>query len=567
MSYDILALAQGLTLKADPDGNAPDLAWLEESTRDPEPFWSALLDLHAAARAPWSRSRAGERFDFYHDAVVRNLGQNRAAFSYHDRRRGFLSLSFEELHARASQRAGAWAAQKVKPGDTLAIVLPLGPGFLVALLAALRMGLCITILFPTGDLHVAHRMKALKPDHITTEAAYVPLLEGFEKLVLDDTRVAPTYLEEAYTYGPGEILGRLFSPLHAPLTKPRELTVDDAYLKAVRDGLFAYSLVPGVELAAPGFHPLQHQPAMIFATLLAGASFLHISAEDVAADPRLLTRRSLRAVGITRATRDALLGSGSVRMGAWDLWFKNPEEPFDAEAWRVFAKDIGVEKHPVANLIVDASSGGAALISTRRKGGTDWRVVPAPGQPYALVSTNGSGDEAPGVHGVFAQKHGKKPDKGAYVVLARNGSEYAYSGTNAPRREGRLYPDDEVCEAAMELDFIKGACVVPVPSGGAAGGTLFTLLVFLGADPDPAPKEPDRRAAIERQITVRLGLELLPDRMEFFPLYPRLLEGKLDKEWCETQHRTGLLSRKSRNPMFLDLTALRKRCVMDVDLS
>jgi hypothetical protein len=558
VTYDIPARSQGLV--ATRSGDAPDLAWVEASTRDPAPFWSALLDDHAARRAPNSRSRLDERFDIYHDAIVRHLSPSRPALRWYEPKLGLREISYSELHAAAARRASAWAGQKVKTGDVIAIVLSPGATWLISLVTALRMGLCISLLFPLGDAYLAHRLAKLGPAHIATEAAYLPLLVGFEKLVLDDNFVAPAYPDAWYTYGPKELLGKLFSPLHAPLLKPHELAAQRAYLEAVRDGVLVYLLEPGEVLAAPGFHLLQHQPAMILATLLAGACFFHVPTPDLLADPTLLTLSPIRCLGVGHEVRDALLAAPPGPPSGLGLWIKNPEEPVDPDAWRRFTEAMDMKKVPASSLVVDAARGGAALFSVRRPGGTDWRVLPAPGQPYGLFDAGGSGEEAVSAHGIFTETIAGKPALPGYMILARTGPEYGYGGTTTPRRDGRIYPADEVTDLVGELPFVAGSIVVPLPSGGPGAHALFTLVVFTGAAvlPDGAS------AVIAAQIELHLGREFLPDRTEIFPLYPRLKKGKLDQAWCETQLRTGLLSRKAREPMFLDLTALRKRCVKDI---
>ncbi|WP_437509759.1 AMP-binding protein [Sorangium sp. So ce1099] len=574
MRFDIRALIQDL--EADRHNAPPDLSWIEASTRDPGPFWAALADHHASLRAPRPWSRPGERFDLYHDMVVRHLAPERPALRWHERASGWSALSFAELHARVSRKAGEWVAQEVAPGDVLAIVLPPGPAYLVALLAALRLGLCVSVLPPLGDRWLRRRLAKLGPRHVVTEPEYRSLLGGdFEALVLRDRLPTHPYPERWHTYAPGEIVGLFFSPLREPLDAPAKLTADMAYLGAVRDGLFSYLLGPGDALAAPGFHPLQCQPALLFATLLAGATFLEAPLAEVIADPAILTKQSLRAVGIHRALRDALALAPRGAPQGWDAWFKDPAEPFDVEAWRRFVEAQGIEGTPHLNLLIDAAAGGCSLISARRRGGNDgvgpakrfggpdWRVAPAPGVPFTLEDVNGSGDEAAAAYGLFVPE---PPGKG-YVVLAKSGPEYACAGTVTPRRDGRVYPRDEVVDAVKDLPFVAGASVVALPSGSASAGPTFALVVFTGAEATEAAAAatPARERAIARAITAHVGAEFVPDRVSFYPLYPRMKGEALDADRVEADYRTGMLARKARRPMFAALTALRKRCVLDLE--
>src|SRR6185312_10905605 len=170
------------------------------------------------------------------------------------------------------------------------------------------------------------------PKRIVTDPAYLPLLAGFEPLVLADGP-GIAYPEQWHAYAPDETCAVLFTPLREPLDTPLKLAAEPAYLKAVRDALFAYRLAPGDALAAPGFDDLQHQPALVLSALLAGGTYVHLEIADVQADPRRLTDLSLRAVGLSAAVRDALVSAGARRTGSWEGWIKNPEEPLDADAW------------------------------------------------------------------------------------------------------------------------------------------------------------------------------------------------------------------------------------------
>lgn len=164
-----------------------------------------------------------------------------------------------------------------------------------------------------------------------------------------------------------------------------------------------------------------------------------------------------------------------------------------------------------------------------------------------------SGQQAPGDLGVFTLMPPDERPPG-YLVLTRAFGVYHYGGPRSARRDGRVYPGAEVSAAVAELPFVRGACVVPAPTGGVAGHYRQVLLVFTGAQaPTPGPWLQELRRCIEQQ----LGAEHLPDRTEFVPLYPRRVKGRVDEGWCHTQYLTGALYRKSSDPLFQHLTALR----------
>jgi hypothetical protein len=553
------------------------LPWLGATFRDPAAFWQALVADAASTSSIPPKSRPGERYDLYHDMVVRHLVKGRAALSWYDRRaRKIQSLAYTDLHDESARMAGSWLAQKVEPGDVLAIVLPLGRAFLVAFCAALRLGLLPCFLPPRGDLYLADRLKKLAPDHVATDPLHLTLLDAkTQEIILGAAPAAP--FERSFTYPTKKPCALVFSPLRAPLDTPLPLPSDTAYLGALRDARVALSLRPGDVVAAPAAHPTQHHPCLLVSTLLAGATFLHLTLEDLAQDPTLLTQQPLRALGIARALRETLSPANGplTRVG---LWFENPEEPSEPIERRALVEAIGLDKTPAAQLIFDAAAGGATHFSARRvalvgpKGlpcvsSSTSKLLPSAAVPWALFELDGSGREAAGRTGLFAVTPTKEPAEVGHVVVAQAaGDELVYGGAIGRRRDGRVYPEGEVIEAVSDLPFVTGAAVTMV-SSGVGTGALFLLLLFTGAEsPEVVAKEAaSRTAAVAGTIRRRLGEDALPDDTLFFPLYARLdRKGNVDHAWCEAQLLRGSLTRKAGEASFQALTAVRKRFVKGV---
>ncbi|MFP2908791.1 AMP-binding protein [Pyxidicoccus sp. 3LFB2] len=538
--------------------------WRQESWSDADGFATALAAHHAGRGAPAPKSRPGQYCDFFHDLVVRHASEGGVALRAWDALHGWQVLGYRELQDRASRRAAAWAAQGVKPGAKVCLLHHLGPEGLVSLMAALKLGACVSLLPPTGTHFIARRLAMLAPDHISAEPHQVPLFKDFEALLLgpgDDATPGFT----SHTYQADEPVALLFSPLVDPKDTPVPLTADAAWRGALCDGVLTFGLGPGDHLAAPGFHFLQHQPALLLATLVRGATFVHVEPADVERTPALLTEKPLRALGVSPALRDALLRARVGTLRNVGHWFRSADEPLDWEAWREWVKQCGMEDVPSSNVLVDSAAGGAVLTSGRRVGDIHVGIAPAPGRRWALKDLNLSGQEAAGDVGVFTVLPDKKRPPG-YVVLTRGRDTFLFAGTRDARREGRVYLAAEVAEALADLPFCTGASVAIVPTGGAPGHHRHVLLVFTGAEEaEVFEREAGaRRQEIRRRLELRMGAEHLPDRTELFPLYPRRAKGgEIDDAWCRAQYLTGALHQKCSDPMFQALTALRGR-VLDI---
>jgi hypothetical protein len=61
---------------------------------------------------------------------------------------------------------------------------------------------------------------------------------------------------------------------------------------------------------------------------------------------------------------------------------------------------------------------------------------------------------------------------------------------------------------------------------------------------------------ITSHIARELGDRFVPERVEIFPLRPRLVNGKLDEGWVRSQYLSGALSQKARSEMFILLSRI-----------
>lgn len=577
-------IATALRLEALSGRRGLELGWLERSQQAPGPFFDALHEAAAKVSRPGPKSAPAQGYDLYHDLVARHRGNGSTALELHDPRapkaERWTKLDYAALHARCSRRAQLWAAAGVGPGAIVCVMLPPGEDCLISLLCGLQLGACVSLLDPRGPDFLALRLENLGAAFIATDAYYLSWFEdpsalGAELLRVDaePARAGPGRAPSSHTYAPDEPCALLFSPLRRPLELPVPLTAEQAYRGALRDGAVCLALRPGTKLAAPGFDPLQHQPALLFAALIMGACWVELDEQAVIEQPELLAELELRSVGLSGPVREALC-EAQVRRPRWDHVFKNPEEPLAAEDWSECLELLELRQTLTSNLVFDAASGGALLCSPRRKGQDGlpyWlEVCVAAGRPWTLLDFSGTGQASVSEVGVFAPLGGVEqpeddeagePLEPQHIVLARRrGLEYLYANTLEPRRCGRVYPSDELLATLADCPFLYGASVLALPTGGAAHSYRFVLLGFVGHE--ASARFDQLRAArvseLERVIETRLGVDALPDRIELFLGYARLVEGEVDHLWSHRQYVTGCAYRKHRSATFHQLHALRE---------
>ena len=516
-------------------------------------FWSVLL-ADAGLADGGLKSRPGRTIELYADAVARHAASDAIALSVLDSRGQFQHLSFAELDSAASACSAAWSLEGLEPGQVVALALPMGIAWVIAFAAALRLGLTVSCLSSMAEDAQQRRLRALDPKRIVFDPAGPEPAPEFAQRALLVTRSSTAHTPPPRAYAPQQALGKLFSPVREPVDQPVLLSAETAWLWALRDARFAYRIGPNLGLALPGFPLEQHQPVAILASLLAGARFVELPVSAVARNQTLLAEPFLTALGVSPELRDTLRRTPAGPLPALRGWFRSIDEPFDWMAWQDFVSKNRLEAVPTCNLLVDAASGGALLISARRPGITHAFAVPSPGVPFVLSDLSGQAASSTGC-GIF--NHGAKPDPQApgWFLLVKRGLEYLYGNTLLPRRAGRIYSEQEVVECVARLPGVDGACVVPVVSNEPGVGFAFVLVVFAGALPERAHEALARAA--ECAIAARLGRDFLPNQVLVFPLHARLRGQQSDAAWCRRQYATGFLQRKANMPVFQRLTALR----------
>lgn len=551
-------------LRGDPDGLQS--GWLSASYDDPAGFYRGLIEL-SESRGGAFKSAYAERYDLYHDAIVRHLGSNRAALRHYRHQGGWQTLTYEQLHDRCSTLARAWVSRGVEPGAVVAVFLPMGADYLTALFTAWRLGAIVCPIPIYGrDYSITRRLTDAGPAAIATSADYHTQLEDFADILIPVRSDANPVGSESgssrsHTYASGEACALLYSPLRTEHDAPVELTCDDAFLRALRDGALVYALNPGEALAAPGFAELQYQPALWTAILLAGGTCVEIAMRTLRAMPHRLMDFPLGSLGVTVEVRDLLLQNPPPRPPSWRQWFRNPEEVTDWTAWQDFVDANTIAKKPAMNVIVEAAAGGALLCSRVENGDERMRALmnvhPAPGVPWQLLDGNQSGQEAVSDFGIFA--HGADEPVAAHVLYGRyRGADGIYMGNPEPRRDGWVYPSTEVVAAIADLPYVEAASVVEFPSG-ANYHYRFVLLVFTGYHGVVAAELASaRREQIERAIAAAVGERFMPDRVRLFPLFAKMADGGADDDWCRLQFYRGSLHRKAESPLYSQLTALRQ---------
>ncbi len=529
-----------------------DLAWLDLSWRDPVHFCKALHVYWERRQASQSKSIPWSRYNFYHDLLVRQKDQTTSALVWFDRGI-WRTWSYAELGQAVNSLAASWEELGVQPGDTLTILHPQGPHWLMALLAGLRLGAVISLLPPQGNAFVQRRLENLDPQWLAMDQLYRHQLAAeWQDRVLANTlsSLAPT--RRPYEYPGTAVVAQCFDSTSATPDLACPVDADSLYLGAIRDGVLALGIKPGQACAAPGWHSMESQPSLVLAVLLSGATWVHIELADLEKEPGRLLEQPIDVLGVSRSLRDLLLANPPEGKKPWRYWFRHPAESADFTIWQDFIRKLQLEEVYSGNLLWMTVWGGAVIFSARLRGHSHLGVLPTAGLCWQLGIIDSPDLPCLGGWGRMAlgkQEKGKTVWMATPFILAPYLKAWNYLGQYPRGRAGRTYPQQEILD--LLTDKVRYPALVEAAVGGGDADPRQVLLVF-GEGTD-AP-------ALHSFIETELGSDFLPDRIECLPLLPqRNSDGGADQEWSQFHYLTGELYRRQRGDIYRYLSGLKQK--------
>jgi len=527
-----------------------DLAWLEMSWKDPVGFCKGLHLYSDRRQEGQSKSTPWFRYDFYHDLLARHKNRTEPALIWFEKGT-WHRWTYAELQREVNSLAASWEMAGVQPGETLAILYPSGFRWLAALLAGLRLGLVVNSLPPQGNAFVRRRLDTVNPQWLAADQLYRHQLAGaWQAKVLPDTLSSSEPLRRSYEYPGSAIVAQCFDPTSPTIDQVRPVDADTLYLGALRDGVLALGIKPGQVCAAPGWHILESQPALILAVLLSGATWLHIDLTDIEKEPEHLLDQHIDVLGVSRSLRDLLRRNPPVGEKTWRYWFRHPAESADSTIWQDFIRELQLEQSYSGNLLWNMAWGGAVLFSVRCRGQSHLKVLPAAGMHWQLGIVDSPDLPCLGGWGRVALAKVEK-DKIVWTampaILVPYLNAWIYLGQYPRGRAGRTYPRQEVLDLLSDRVMYRAVVEVSV-YGGDADPRQVLLMFGQGID----------TAALQLHIETELGAEFLPDRIECLPLLPkRNAEGGADQQWCQFHYLSGELYRRQRSEVFRCLSELK----------
>lgn len=536
------------------DNSIPtDLTWLNLSWKHPEHFWIALHNYWKRLQVLQTKSTVLSCYDFYNDLVVRQKSQaTMPAYTWFDGD-NWQKWSYAELEQTANSLAAAWEKHGVQAGETLVILHPQGPHWLTALLAGLRLGLVISLLPPQGNTFVHRRLENLAPQWLVMDELYRHRLTiDWHAIILPNTLSSSPPTRQSHLYPRTAIIVQGFDPTSTTPEIPYPVDAESLYLGALRDSMLALGIKPTQACAAPDWHSMESQPALVLAVLLGSGTWVHIERADLEKKTERLLEQHIDILGVSRNLRDLLQQNPPSGEKTWLYWFRHPAESTDLTVWQNFSKTLQLQESHSGNLLWNTTLGGAIFFSSRCLGQPHIEAIPAAGLRWQfgritapdLPCKDGSGRMALG-----KEKEGKMIWTPTPHILALYLKTWHYLGNYPHGRAARTYPSQEILAVLVGCE--RYLAFIESPVTGSDADSDQVLLAF-GENVDIK--------TLQTFIETEFGNEFLPDRIEVFPLLPkRNKEGGADQEWCQFHYLTGELYRRQRHAIYRCLSELKQK--------
>lgn len=305
-----------------------------------------------------------------------------------------IRLTYGELQRQVKAIAGAYQAQDLKPGQVVAICMPLRYEAVLLYLGALWTGLSVaTIPDSLSGEEIAARLRIVRPevlfiqDVIVREGKEIPLYDRLKGQALPKSyvlaggdrfkvrlrnqsypfghfREGETPLAQGYAAKPTDVIGILFSSGTTATPKAIPWTHLTA-IKAASDGYFYHDLAPGDRVTWPTNLGWMMGPWLLFAGLVNGATVcIYNGAPTGAGFCDFVEKAEVSVLGVVPSLVRRWIESGAWEGVDWRkvrLFSSTGEASNPWHMWRLMAK-AGYK--PVIEYCGGTEIGGGYITST-----------------------------------------------------------------------------------------------------------------------------------------------------------------------------------------------------------
>lgn len=546
---------------------AQKLDWLERSYEAPEDFFQGILKAYHVRHTCSSKSLPFRQYDFYYDIFETRRNREDTAYIYYDINLISHEITYRNLQQMVDKKAGEWRSKGAVKGESIALVYDFNIGYVVSVLASLKIGLVFSLIAPSRPYLLKKQLESLEPVYISTDDIHALIMQGCnEKIIENMPEDLKKEKKEIYNRSNApaskEVIARLFDYSTDQLFEPFDITCDELYLRSICDGILALQLEPGDILAAPGYKECESQPSMFLSALLTGAAFLDIKKDNYNQSSEILFDYPVTVLGVNSELRDFLQEKQIDNIfKSCRFWFRNPAQSAEYNQWYMFISDRGLDKILTGVLKWHIQIGGILFFSRRRRGLAVDNIMPSAGLEWVLTEPEQIDDNLSTEFGILSVSFDNMIKVTPWLVK-KNMYEWLLIGSRFKESEGRYYPCHAVHNLIKQTNICRYSFMAEKPILGG-NSVSFDLIIFTGKN--SRVKNASLSDKLNRYITHAMGKEYCPDKIVFYPILPRFnADFLIDTEWCELQYFNGGLAQKSGDSIFRNLSVIKEMILKQV---
>ena len=431
--------------------------WMEETYSNPYPFWEGLFKLPQKDYPSPSKSTPFIEYDFYHEAILKNLSKDQIALKILSED-GEECWSYIKIHQAVNQQLPKWS----DVGNKVALILPYGIDYIVALLTAIRLKkefIVLPIHDPLlGKELLSKHLSNFQPSNIVTTEPFQEEVSNLAKIPIHilsiETPLSTEENRETFPYSTGEPF--LWG-----------LSVDHFFLSYYRDAFITLRLKKGVSWAQPLTSPSLIEPAMTLTALFGGTTLIYVPDSILIAHPKRIAKEEVSVLGVSSRLQKLWTHAPGAPSSV-KLWHKSPlaSNPYD---WITFMEQNKLTKMRQADLHFSPKEGGITLMSKPKVYRGLSPITQNLGIPWTLKGTRED-------WGTFMIE--RDLPEIPKLTLARMGNEWNLYGGTEPIYHESFYPVKNVEDAIRSLSFILAPCIIPEKHPKDLLSHAITLLIF-----------------------------------------------------------------------------------------
>jgi hypothetical protein len=493
-----------------------------------------------------SKSVHGDSYNLYHDFISRFIHNEDAGIIFQGSA-GVEKYTPYQIDLMVETLCCAWINQSVISGKVILIVMDTTLRRYVSILAALRLGLVISLLDSKAPFVIQEAISILNPDFISIESKLVDSAFAERVLKISGNFELTTIPIESYSLGsPLFYLFYSFSPRESSI---KVISVERFFSGVIRDAHFILDLKPGYTLCTGDIEKSLASPLLEMACLFAGAKLHLIELDWLVNHPYCVFESQAQVVSISARLRDLLLKNSKavVSPSRIQRWFRSANEALNFTDWQALINQYELENVPHADIFFNAALGGIIACSDWKTNIFDLMLSPVVGQAWYKGDIANPTIETMQEFGRYCLKVDERLDI-TPIVISQHQSKIKYLGFYPPGRQGLTYPTQLVLDA-IKIETAWHVCV-EVPLGVGENRVQYILLAFC-----------DDRSSDELRVIIekKIGGEAMPDKIVNMDYIPRLIStGTPNIAWCQQMFIGGEFQRRLNHPFYQLINKLRK---------